>query len=82
MTPQERAEFIADIAQAIRIRSTDHILTDDEVVAIRLLIKKQEQSIAFRQAIIDKTLGALIKAAATALIGGAFVWFATHIYKP
>jgi hypothetical protein len=81
MTPQERAEFIADIASAIRIRSTDHILTDDEVVAIRLLIKKQEQSIAFRQAIIDKTLGALIKSAATALLAGAALWFMTHIYK-
>jgi len=89
MTNEEQQEFIAAIASAIRIRSTDTVLSEEEVAAIRVMIKQQEilnqrqlQSIAFRRAIIEKSLGALL--AAVFLGAGAWVlsWFAIHIYKP
>ena len=82
MTPQERAEFIADIAQAIRTRSTDTTLNDDEVRALKLLIKRQEQSIALRQSIIEKSLTSLIW---SAIIGAGYIllgWATQHGYKP
>jgi len=83
MTPIERAEFIADIAAALAPKQpVTETLNDDEVRALRIWIKKQEQQIAFRQSVIDKTTGALIKTFVTALVGLALAWFMTHIYKP
>ena len=83
MTPQERADFISDIAAALLARQQPvEVLSDDEVRALRLWIKKQEQSIAFRQSVIEKTTGALIKTLVTAVFGLAAAWFLTHIYKP
>ena len=60
MSPTERAEFIADIAAAIRIRSTDTALTEEEISYVRLAIKKESQSIKLREAIIEKTLTGLV----------------------
>ena len=82
MTPTERQEFIADIAQAIRTRSTDTTLNDDEVRALKLLIKRQEQSIALRQSIIEKSLTSLIW---SGIIGMGYIllgWATQHGYKP
>ena len=81
MTPQERAEFVADIAAAIAKPHPVEELSDDEVRVLKLLIKKQEQSIAFRQSVIDKTTGALIKGAVTILFASCVAWFMAHIYK-
>ena len=82
MTPSERAEFISDIAAALASKQAPvEVLSDDEVRALRLWIKKQEQQIAFRQSVIDKTTGALIKGAVTLLMAAVVAWFATHIYK-
>ena len=82
MTPSERAEFISDIAAALASKQSPvEVLSDDEVRALRLWIKKQEQQIAFRQSVIDKTTGALIKGAVTLLMAAVVAWFATHIYK-
>lgn len=82
MTPQERTEFIADIAQAIRARSTDAILTDDEVRALKLLIKRQEQSIELRQSIIEKSLTGLIWSGIVGLGYIVLGWATQHGYKP
>jgi len=83
MTPTERAEFIADIAAALAPKQpVTETLTDDEVRALRLWIKKQEQSIAFRQNIIDKTTGALVLGVVTVLLGAIGAWFMAHVYKP
>ena len=82
MTPQERAEFIADIAAAIRVRSSDRDLNEDEVRAIRLLIKSQEQSIALRQAIIEKSLTSLIWSGIVGLGYMVLTWAQAHGYKP
>ena len=69
MNQSERAELIADIAEAIKASSK---LSDDEVRWVKLAIHKQEQSIKLRQAIIEKTLGGLVWAA---LIGLAYIVF-------
>jgi len=82
MTPEERAEFIADIAAAIRLRITDKPLTEQESQWVRLAIRKEAQAIEFRKAIIEKSLSALITAGLLALGGAIMVWFGTHIYKP
>ena len=84
MTPAERKEFIADIAAAIRVRSDDsrQNLSEDEVTAIRLMIRKQEQSIQLRQAIIEKSLTGLVWMAIVG-IGYVFIeWAKAHGYKP
>jgi len=60
MTPQERQEFVADVSDAIRLRVTDKQLTDDEAQWVRLAIQKEVQTIAFRKAVIEKTLSALV----------------------
>lgn len=83
MTPEERAEFIVDIALALTAKQEPtEVLSDDEVRALKLFIKKQEQSIALRQSIIEKSLTALLIAAALGLFGMATGWFTTHMYRP
>ena len=80
MTPQEREEFIKDVASAIR--SSEPVLTSDEVQYVKLAIKKEAQSIALRNAIIEKTLGGLAWAAIVGL-GLLIVEYAkSHGYKP
>lgn len=83
MTPQERLELVDDIAAAIASKTQSvEILSDDEVRALKLLIKQQQQSLAFRQSIIEKSLSALLVAAVLALCGMVAGWFIAHIYKP
>ena len=82
MTEQERDELIAAIAAACRPRSTDTQLTDDEQRWVRMAIKKEAQSIALRQAIIEKSLTGLVWSAIVA-VGAMFVqWATAHGYKP
>ncbi len=79
MTPQERAEFIADVAAAIQIAPP--ALTDDEQRWVRMAIQREAQSIELRKAIIEKTLGGLVWAA---LAGLGFVvvdFFKNHGFK-
>jgi hypothetical protein len=70
MTPGERKEFIADIAAAIQLQVPVASFDADEVTALKLLIKKQEQNIKLRQAVIDKSLTALVWAG---LVGLAMI---------
>jgi hypothetical protein len=82
MTPEERQEFIHDLSEAIRLHVPVASFNNDEVTAIKLLIKKQEQSIALRQAIIEKSLTSLIWSGFVAL-GYMFAqWATAHGYKP
>lgn len=82
MTPEERKEFIADIAAAIQLKVPVASFNEDEVTALKLLIKKQEQSIKLRQAIIEKSLSSLVWSGLIA-IGYIFIeWAAAHGYKP
>lgn len=82
MTQQERDELISAIASAVRQRATDTQLTDDEQRWVRMAIKKEAQSIALRQAIIEKSLAGLVWAAIVG-IGAMFLqWATAHGYKP
>ena len=78
MNQLERAEIVADIAEAIRASSN---LSDDEVRWVKLAIEKQEQSIKLRQAIIEKTLGGLVWAALVALAYIVFDFLKNHGFK-
>jgi hypothetical protein len=82
MTPGERAELVADIAAAIRIRSTDTGLSDEEQSWVRLAIQAEVQRIEFRRTVIEKTLLGLIWAGVVGL-GYIFLgWATNHGYKP
>lgn len=80
MTPEEKSQFLHAITEAVK--NNVPVLSDDEIRWVRLAIEKDAQSIKFRQAVIDKTLGALIKTVVTAAFVGAAGWFWAHIYKP
>jgi hypothetical protein len=57
MSPEDRAEFIAEILFQFKAVNS---LTDDEQRWVRMAIEKEAQSIALRKAIIEKTLTSLI----------------------
>jgi hypothetical protein len=78
MDQSERAQFIADITEAIKASSN---LSDDEVRWVKLAIHKQEQSIKLRQAVIEKTLGGLVWAALVALAYIVFDFLKNHGFK-
>ena len=80
MTPQEREEFVKDVAAAIR--ASEPVLTADEVQYVKLAIKKEAQSIALRNAIIEKTLAGLAWAAIVGLGILIVEWAKAHGYKP
>jgi len=70
MTPEERKEFIADIASAIQTKSTSSNLSEDEERWVKMAIQKEAQSIELRKAIIEKTLGGLVWAF---IVGGGYI---------
>jgi hypothetical protein len=81
MTPEERAEFIADVAAAIKAVEPAPVLTDEEQQWVRLAIQKEAQSIKLRQAVIEKTLAGLVW---SAVIGLGYVFldfFKNHGFK-
>ena len=63
MSDHDRSLFIKDVAEAIANASTTTPLSDDERRWVRLAIKREAQSVAMRQAIIEKTLAGLVWAA-------------------
>lgn len=63
MSAHDRGLFIKDVAEAIANASTTTPLSDDERRWVRLAIKREAQSVAMRQAIIEKTLAGLVWAA-------------------
>lgn len=82
MTPEERAELIADIASAIRIRNTDAGLSEEEQRWVKMAIQKEAQSIELRKAVIEKTLTGLVWLFILGL-GSMFLgWASQHGYKP
>ena len=82
MTPEERAEFAAEIAAAIRIRSTDTGLSEEEQRWVRLAIQAEVQRIEFRRTVIEKTLLSLIWAGVVGLGYIILGWATNHGYKP
>lgn len=78
MTPEERAQFIADVAAAIKAAP---VLTEEEQQWVRLAIQKEAQSIKLRQAVIEKTLAGLVWSAVVGL-GYVFLeFFKNHGFK-
>ena len=65
MTSEERAQFITDVASAIRLAEPS--LSDEEQRWVRLAIQSEAQSIQMRKAIIEKTLAGLVWATLVAL---------------
>ena len=82
MTLEERDQLIAAIATAVRQRATDTNLSDDEQRWVRMAIKKEAQSIALRQAIIEKSLTGLVWAAIVGMGAMFLQWATAHGYKP
>lgn len=80
MSPDDRKELIQDIAEAMR--SSAPVLSDEELHWVRLAIKKEAQSVALRQAIIEKTFTGLIWGAIVGA-GSVFMgWLSQHGFKP
>ena len=82
MTLEERDQLIAAIATAVRQRATDTNLSDDEQRWVRMAIKKEAQSIALRQAIIEKSLAGLVWAAIVGMGAMFLQWATAHGYRP
>lgn len=82
MTKEEREELITAIAAAVRTRNTDKQLSPDEAQWVRMAIKKEAQSIALRQAIIEKSITGLVWMAILGLGSMIVTWATTHGYKP
>lgn len=59
MTPEERAQLIADIATALK-QAQESELTDEERQWVRLAIEAESRKIRFRDAVIEKSLAGLI----------------------
>lgn len=59
MTPEERAQLIADITSALKAAQQAE-LTDEERQWVRLAIEAEARKIRFRDAVIEKTLTALV----------------------
>jgi len=82
MNAEERSEFMADIAAAIRELAAQSTLSDDEQRWVRMAIKREAQISEFRKAIIEKTLGGLMWAAIVGV--GYFVldFLKSHGFRP
>ncbi len=61
MTPAERSEFAAEVAQAIQSAQKKE-LTDEELQWVRLAIEAESRKIKFRDAVIEKSLAGLVLA--------------------
>ena len=78
----EQAEFISELKRILSEEYRHTCLTDEEIAYVRLAIVQQTQSIKLRQAIIEKTITALLWASIVG-IGSIFMsWLSTHGWKP
>ena len=59
MSPEERAQLIAEIATALGNSRTNE-LTEEERQWVRLAIAAEARKIKFRDAVIEKSLSALV----------------------
>jgi chorismate mutase len=62
MSPEERQQLVTDIASALK-QAQHNELTDEERQWVRLAIAAEARKIKFRDAVIEKSLGALTIAA-------------------
>lgn len=59
MTPEDRAQLIADITAALK-NAQNQELTDEERQWVRLAIEAEARKIRFRDAVIEKSLAGLV----------------------
>ena len=65
------AAIVEAVVGRVGVQPTPHCLSSDEQQWVRLAIAKQEQSIALRQAIIEKSLAGLVW---SAIVGLGYVF--------
>jgi hypothetical protein len=65
-----RRSMSEDIRRAVKEAVPEMILTTDEQRSLKLLIRRQEQAVAFRTAVIEKSLTSLVWAA---IVGAALM---------
>jgi len=70
MTPEERAQLIADITAALKAAQQAE-LTDEERQWVRLAIEAEARKIRFRDAVIEKSLTGLVWAV---IVGAGYVF--------
>lgn len=70
MTPEERAQLIADITAALKAVQQAE-LTDEERQWVRLAIEAEARKIRFRDAVIEKSLTGLVWAV---IVGAGYVF--------
>ena len=63
MTSDDINQIAVRVSEIMQAKITSNPLTDEERGWVRLAIKKEAQTIAFRQAVIEKSLGGLVWAA-------------------
>ncbi len=79
MSPDDRAQLVSDITKALYCSIAP--LTEEEQQWVRMAIKREAQSIALRQAIIEKSLTSLVW---SVLVGLGFLvvdFFKNHGFK-
>ena len=83
---EKRTELLrAAVSEAVKEAMPSSLLSDEQYRWVELAIQREAQSIAFRKAVIEKTLTGLIWAALGGL--GTLVWavgkefFAAHGWK-
>lgn len=59
MSPEERAQLIADITSALKTAQNQE-LTEEERQWVRLAIEAEARKIRFRDAVIEKSLTSLV----------------------
>lgn len=70
LAPEDREELVRDIAEAVYAMHSTPMLSDDERRWVRLAIKREEERAVFRNAVITKSLGALLVS--------SIIWLATE----
>ena len=80
MTPEERTQLIAEIAIAVGSSRTNE-LTEEERQWVRLAIAAEARKIKFRDAVIEKSLGALIVAGISGFGYILMDFFKNHGFK-
>ncbi|MFZ2736609.1 MAG: hypothetical protein WBI20_14765 [Burkholderiaceae bacterium] len=80
MTPQDRQELIADIIAALK--DAEPKLCPEELRWVKNAIKRQEESLAFRKAVIEKSFTGVVWLLILG-VGTVFYEYAkNHGYRP
>jgi len=81
MNDLTREDILEAISLAVATAIEAHPLSPDEVVWVKLAIKAEADRAAFRKAVIDKTLTALLGTIATAIGLYCLNYFTSHWIK-